>query len=263
MPEESKNPSRETRPAAASPRENTMNGKPPPKQGGSAHSLRDEGWIHGLVGRALLVVMAVEWVFLLHAGRWLSAFLVTMIIAVLIAPALFRKRLDVDIPVEFHFTAVIFMTASLYLGEVRSFYQVFWWWDIVLHASAGLLMGITGFLLVYLLNERKPAGLHMTPGFISLFAFSFAVTIGTLWEIFEFSMDRTLALNMQKPMMGDLSGLTDTMWDMIVNALGALLISLMGWRYLKRKDVFFVKSLIHNFVQKNPSLFRKRGSPGS
>lgn len=220
---------------------------------------RDEGWVNKWLGRALLAVMAAEWVFLLYAGRWLSVFLVTMIIAALVAPGIFRRKLDVDIPVEFHITAVVFMTASLYLGEVYSFYQRFWWWDMLLHTSAGLLMGVAGFLLVYLLNERREAGLHMKPGFIALFAFSFAVTIGTLWEIIEFAADQALGGNMQKPMLGDASGLTDTMWDMIVNAAGALLVSLVGWRYMMRRDIFFVRDLIRRFILKNPALFRAGG----
>ncbi|MBW6520201.1 MAG: hypothetical protein K0A99_04195 [Desulfoarculaceae bacterium] len=223
----------------------------------SKSGARDESWVHKWLGRTLLIIMGAEWFLLLLDGRWLSMFLVTMIIAALIAPTLFRRKLDVDIPVEFHFMAVIFIFASLYLGEVQSFYQRFWWWDIVLHASAGLLMGITGFLLVYLLNESKRVELHMTPGFISLFAFFFAVTIGTVWEIFEFAMDQLFGLNMQKPMLGDPSGLTDTMWDIIVNAIGAFIISFMGWRYLKRQQIFFVRNWIRRFIQKNPSLFHK------
>jgi len=119
-------------------------------------------------------------------------------------------------------------------------------------------MGIAGFLLVYLLNESKRVALHMTPGFISLFAFSFSVTIGTLWEIFEFAMDQLFGLNMQKAMLSDSSGLTDTMWDMIVNAIGALIISFLGWRYLKRQQIFFIRDWIRTFIQKNPSLFRKQ-----
>jgi hypothetical protein len=102
--------------------------------------------------------------------------------------------MDIEIPAEFHLTAVVFIFASLYLGEIQDFYHRFWWWDIALHSSAGLLMGIVGFLLVYLLNESKRVELHMTPVFISLFAFSFAVTIGTLWEIFEFTMDQLFGL---------------------------------------------------------------------
>jgi len=235
-----------------------MDNKSTPETEHIKNNAQDENRLHKWVGRTLLLIMAVEWILLLLDSRWLSMFLVSLIIAVLLAPTLFRKKLDVEIPVEFHFTAVIFMTASLYLGEVQRFYERFWWWDIVLHASAGLLMGIAGFLLVYLLNESKRVEMNMTPGFISLFAFSFSVTIGTLWEIFEFAMDQLFGLNMQKAMLGDPSGLTDTMWDMIVNAIGAFIISFMGWRYLKRKQIFFVKDWIRTFIQKNRSLFHTK-----
>lgn len=234
-----------------------MNSKETQKPEELKSGAHDESRIHKWVGWTLVSIVAVEWLFLLFNARWLSLFLVTIIMAVLIAPTIFRAKLDVEIPVEFHITAVIFIFASLYLGEIQRFYQRFWWWDIALHASAGLLMGIVGFLLVYLLNESKRVKMHMTPGFISLFAFSFAVTIGTLWEVFEFSMDQFFGLNMQKAMLGDSSGLTDTIWDMIVNAIGALIISFMGWRYLKRKQIFFVRDWIRSFVEKNPSLFKK------
>lgn len=216
-----------------------------------------ENRVHRFLVRALLLVMVVEWVVLLFRTLWLSAVLVTLIIASLLSPILFRKKMEMEIPAEFHLTAVFFIFASLYLGEIQGFYHRFWWWDIALHTSAGLLMGIVGFLLVYLLNESKRVELHMTPGFIFLFAFSFAVTIGTLWEIFEFSMDQLFGLNMQKPMRGDPSGLTDTMWDMIVNGIGAFVISFMGWRYLKRQQTFFVKDWIRTFIRKNPRMFNK------
>jgi hypothetical protein len=217
-----------------------------------------ENRIHKILISFFLILMAVEWVLLFLDERWLALFLVTLIIAALLSPVLFRKKLQIEIPAEFHITAVIFIFASFYLGEVQDFYHRIWWWDIALHASAGLLMGILGFLLIYILNESKSVDLYMTPGFIAFFAFTFAVTIGTVWEIFEFGMDQLLGTTMQKPMFGDPSGLTDTMWDMIVNAIGALVISTAGYWYLKRDKDFFVKEWIRKFVQKNPGLFRKK-----
>jgi len=219
--------------------------------------IHKENLVHRILVWVLLLVMVVELIVLLIDKSWLSAFLVTLIITTLLSPVIFRTKLEMEIPVEFHLAAVVFVFASLYLGEVQGFYHRFWWWDIALHTSAGLLMGIVGFLLVYLLNESKRIDLHMTSGFISLFAFLFAITIGTLWEIFEFFMDQFFGHNMQKPMMGDPSGLTDTMWDMIVNAIGAFIISFMGWWYLKRKRTFFVKGWIRTFVGRNPRLFKK------
>jgi hypothetical protein len=202
------------------------------------------------------VLMAIEWVLLMLDQRWLSLFLVTLIIATLFAPILFRNRLQVEIPAEFHLMAVIFIFASFYLGEVQDFYFRYWWWDIALHATAGLLMGILGFLLVYVLNESKRVELQMTPGFIAFFAFTFAVAIGAIWEIFEFGMDQIFGTLMQKPMLDDPSGLTDTMWDMIVNAIGALIISITGWWYLKRNRSFFVKDWIRKFIERNPGMFK-------
>lgn len=222
-----------------------------------------ENRIHRILVRVLLVLMILEWFLLLLDQRWLSVFLVTFIIVVLFSPILFQKRMDIEIPAEFHITAVIFIFASFYLGEIQDFYHRFWWWDIALHATAGLLMGILGFLLIYILNASERVELHMTPGFIAFFAFTFAVAIGALWEIFEFGMDQLLGTNMQKPMFDDPSGLTDTMWDMIVNAIGALIISMAGYWYLKRKRDFFVKEWIRKFIRKNPDLFRKGSKPDS
>lgn len=211
---------------------------------------------HRLIIRVLLVLMAFQWVFMLLDGRILALFLVTLIIATLLAPIIFKK-LDIEIPTEFHMAAVIFIFASLYLGEVQSFYQKLWWWDMALHTTAGLLMGMLGFLLVYLLNESSRVDLHMTAGFIAFFAFTFAVTIGTLWEIFEFGMDQVFDLNMQKEMFDDDSGLTDSMWDMIVNAFGAFIVSFTGWRYLKEKRTSFFKKWIRSFIKKYPKKFSK------
>jgi len=216
-----------------------------------------ERFVHRLLISILFFLMLIEWVLLLLRQRWLSAFLVTLIIIALLTPILFKRKLELEIPAEFHLTAVIFILASLYLGEVYDFYHQFWWWDIALHATAGLLMGILGFLLVYVLNESHRVELHMTPAFIAFFAFTFAVTVGTAWEIFEFSMDQILGTQMQKPMLGDESGLTDTMWDMIVNAVGGGVISLMGWWYLKQGQSFFVKDWIRKFIARNPGLFRR------
>lgn len=219
--------------------------------------IKGEIRVHRIFILILLIVMVLEWVFLLYSGIWLSLFLVTLIIITLFVPYIFRAKMDVEIPAEFHLMAVLFAFASLYLGEVHDFYQRLWWWDIALHTTAGLLMGVLGFLLVYILNESSRVEIYMKPGFIAIFAFTFAVTIGTLWEIFEFGIDQIFGLNMQKPMLGDPSGLTDTMWDIIVNAIGACVVSMTGWWYLKQKESFYIRSLIQKFITRNPKMFRK------
>lgn len=226
-------------------------------QSGLNNSQPDENRFHRLLVRLLLLFMSVEGAYLLYSGRWLSFFLVMLIICTLLAPILFRSHLNVVVPAEFHISAVTFSIAALYLGEVQEFYQRLWWWDVALHGTAGLLMGIIGFLMVYILNETDRVRLNMTSGFIAFFAFLFAIAIGTFWEIFEFAMDQLFNMNMQKPMLGDPSGLTDTMWDMIVNSAGALIISITGWWYLKTGQSFFVDQWIRKFINRNPGLFKK------
>ncbi len=213
--------------------------------------------IHRGVLFALQSMMLVELVLLLIDGQWFNAFLVITIMVTSLLPVVLGRHFRVYIPPEFQLLAIVFVFAALFLGEIQSYYIRYWWWDIVLHTSSGLLMGILGFLLVYVLNESENVGVHMRPRFVAFFAFLFAVTVGTLWEIFEFAMDQLAGTQMQKPMLGDTSGLTDTMWDMIVNALGALAISVLGWWYMRQQERSFIEVWIHKFVVRNPRLFRR------
>lgn len=213
--------------------------------------------IHRGVLIVLQAFMAMELVLVFYEQQWINAFLLMAIMAVSLSPAVLGRRFGVHIPSEFQLLAVIFVFAALFLGEIQSYYERIWWWDIALHTSSGLLMGILGFLLVYVLNEDERVDIHMRPRFVALFAFLFAVAVGTLWELFEFAMDQLVGTNMQKPMLGDPSGLTDTMWDMTVNMLGAMAISALGWWYMKRDERSFIEVWIGRFIERNPRLFRR------
>jgi hypothetical protein len=206
---------------------------------------------------SLHAIMALELVALVLTGAWASGVWLLAIMAVTGAPMLLGPRLPVRIPAEYELLAILFVFASLFLGEFHSYYERFWWWDIVLHSTSGLLLGIVGFLLVYVLNQNRHVGLHMRAGFVALFAFTFAVSVGVLWEILEFAADQLFGLQMQKPMLGDPSGLTDTMWDLIVDALGAALISAFGWWHMKRDRRSFIDVWTDRFVAKNPRLFSR------
>ena len=186
-------------------------------------------------------------------GRWLTAAVTLAIIVVTLLPFILKQKFDVHIPAEFEVLTVLFVYASLFLGEVHGYYIRYWWWDAVLHAGSGFLLGILGFLLVYVLNERPDIDLHMRPRFVALFAFMFSVGMGALWEIFEFAMDQLFGLNMQQ------SGLVDTMWDLIVDAIGAATISALGWIYLRTAgSSSFLERWIEAFVQANPKIFKSR-----
>lgn len=206
----------------------------------------------------LQFVLFLEVLAALLTGRWFTGFFTALIIVVTFLPVLLERRFRIHIPPELQLLAIAFVFASLFLGEVRDYYTRFWWWDIALHTSSGVLLGILGFLLVHIMNETERIEVHMKPGFVAFFAFLFALGVGALWEIFEFAMDTLFGMNMQKAMLGDPSGLTDTMWDLIVDALGALAISLLGWRYLSNpQQASFLERWIGTFVERNPRFFRR------
>ena len=175
--------------------------------------------IHLRLTLALQVILVIGIVAAIWEQQWLASVITSGIILVTLVPLFLSKRFRVFIPLEFVLLAITFVFASVFLGEVHGYYVRFWWWDLVLHASSGFLLGVIGFLLVYILNETEDIDVHMKPGFVAFFAFLFAVGIGALWKIFEFSMDSFFGTNMQKEMLGDPSGLTDTMWDLIVDTL--------------------------------------------
>jgi uncharacterized membrane protein YjdF len=228
----------------------------PPAPDAPDHAQDRAARIHWWVVSILQVIMAVGFVGALYEQQWLNALVIAGIITLMFVPGPLQRRLKLRIPPEFELLALVFVFAALFLGEVRDYYARYWWWDIALHTSSGLLLGILGFLLVYVLNEDDRIDLHMQPRFVALFAFVFAVAVGALWEIFEFAMDQVFGLNMQKPMLGDPSGLTDTMWDLIVDTLGAAVISLAGWWYMHRRERSFIEGWIRKFIERNPRLFR-------
>jgi uncharacterized membrane protein YjdF len=208
---------------------------------------------HLVILAAIQLVMGVQLIILLVRGEWLQVFTVAAVMALTLAPVLFR--LPVRIPSEIQIVALVFVFATLFLGEVRGYYERFWWWDVALHTSSGLLLGLLGFMFVYILNEDRHVDLHMRPGFVALFAFFFAVGIGALWEIFEFGMDQFAGTDMQPPTRSDPSGLSDTMHDLIVDTIGAAVVSIAGWRYLVRARASRVDNWAQRFIERNPQIF--------
>lgn len=180
--------------------------------------------------------------------RWTVLFVSLLALFLTFSPKIFERRFKVDIPIEIEIFAVIFIYAAIFLGEVRGYYTRFWWWDIILHSASALAIGFIGFMILYVLY--KGDRIKASPRTIALFTFFFAVGIGAIWEIFEFSMDQIFGLNMQK------SGLQDTMWDLIVDSAGALLASFIGYFYIKRGKGFFVDGILEKFVRDNPHLFK-------
>jgi len=211
--------------------------------------------IHTRLTAALQVILIVGLILSLYEKQWVNALMILGILFLSYIPDILGKRMQIYIPPQFQMLAILFVFASVFLGEIRGFYFRYFWWDTMLHTWSGLLQGIFGFLLVYLLNENKDADLFMKPRFVAFFSFVFAVATGAVWEIFEFLMDTFFGLNMQKPMLGDPSGLTDTISDMVVNTLGAAIISVLGYFYLIKTEDYWLERWIHRFIESNPRLF--------
>lgn len=212
---------------------------------------RIRGPVHQRVTVGLQLVLVAGAALAVWQQQWLAAATTLGILVVTLLPLALGRRFAVFIPAEFEALAVVFVFASLFLGEVRGYYARFWWWDAALHTASGFLLGILGFLLVYVLNEKEEIDLHMKPGFVAFFAFVFAVGMGALWEIFEFAMDSFFGLNMQK------SGLVDTMWDLIVDTVGAAVIAVLGYGWLKTAGTHsFLERWIEDLVRSNPRIFR-------
>lgn len=231
-----------------------------PITGATESSADVAGRLYWVLLAILQTIMLVQMVLLVRVGQWPTALQVVIIMGLTLAPVILGPRLPVRIPSEFQMLAIMFVFASLFLGEIRNYYELIWWWDAGLHASSGLLFGIVGFLLVYVLNENERVDMSLHPRFVALFAFAFAMAVGALWEVFEFAMDQTFGLQMQKPRLGDPSGLTDTMWDLAFDAIGAVLISVFGWWYMIHDQRSFIENWIRKFNADNGALFRHHRS---
>ncbi len=161
---------------------------------------------------------------------------------VMMIPSAIERRFCVDIPNRMEVIYFIFLYCAIYLGEVRNFYYIIPHWDTILHAFSGAMLGALGFSLVIILNDAEKVKFDLSPFFISLFAFCFALAMGAVWEIYEFTFDGLLSLNMQKFALADgtkLIGheaLRDTMKDIIVDALSALSIAVIGYYSMKESE---------------------------
>jgi hypothetical protein len=154
-----------------------------------------------------------------------------------------EKKQNIDIPDILEIVILIFIYAGIFLSVQFDLYYTLFWWDDLLHALSGIIMGFIGFLFVYKVNYKF--SMDISPLLIAVFSFTFAVTLGVMWEILEFSADVFLGSAHQKwdlheteKLLGKIyqgSGLRDTMSDLIVDSIGALITSFFTYFMYKSK----------------------------
>ncbi len=167
---------------------------------------------------------------------WLTAFAGAVVLLLTFAPAIIERKLRLTLPVEFTLVTCVFLYASFILGEVRDFYERIWWWDLALHGLSALTIGVIGFLSIYVFWMTRRV--RVAAGWIATITFAIAVSVGTVWEIFEFLMDWYFGFEMQS------SGHLDTMTDLIINAIGAAIAAAFGYFYVYDKDSDIVRRML-------------------
>ena len=206
------------------------------------------------------------------AGNSENAFTCLLSLFLLYLPSIIERKLEMRLPTALEITVVVFIFASEILGEIACFYVTVPFWDKAMHTVSGFIYAAVGYSMADILNRDHRISFQLSPVFLAVVAFCFSMTIGALWEIFEFSVDVLLNKDMQKdtvlheitsvaldPTRSNIPitisgirdtvvngqslglggyldiGLHDTMQDLIVNMIGALVFSVGGFFQQKRK----------------------------
>ena len=211
-----------------------------------------------------------------------SAFICLLVLFLFMLPFIIQKNFGICLPSTLEIIILLFIFAAEILGELQSYFIQYPYWDTMLHTTNGFLCAAVGFSLIDILNRDAKIKFTLSPVYVALAAFCFSMTIGVLWEFFEFGMDRLFHMDMQKDTIvhtissvmldptnsnipitidgitsvavngRDLGftgyldiGLYDTMEDLFVNFIGATVFSVIGYFYLKhRGEGKFAKAFI-------------------
>jgi len=208
--------------------------------------------------RILIIICMVKELF---SNNIENVLLCLLSLVLFMLPAFIEKKFKIELPTALEVTVFLFIFAAEILGTINNFYNIFPRFDDMLHTINGFLAASVGFSLIYLLNNNI-TNFKLSPFFVSLFAFCFSMTIGVVWEFYEYSMDSIFNMNTQKDtivyelngienidytlvysdnnevkLSGYLDiGIHDTMHDLIVNFIGALVYCILGYSYLHNKE---------------------------
>lgn len=247
-----------------------------------------------LVYSALRVLVVGMMVLQIFNKNYQNVFLCILTLILMIMPSVVQATFKVEFPSLLEIIILLFIFSAEILGEISAFYIKFQYWDTILHTLNGFLCAAIGFSLVEIMNDNKKLKFELSPLFMAIVAFCFSMTIGVLWEFFEFAMDTFYHLDMQKDTIihsissvaldmtktntpvtienitdvvvngqslsinGYLDiGLFDTMFDLIVNFIGAAVFSILGFFYVKYKDT---KSFVNGLIPESWSEEKKAGA---
>ena len=234
-----------------------------------------------IVYSVLRIMVIVMMILQLFNQNYENVFLCLLTLFLMIVPSVLQVTFKVEFPSGLEIIILLFIFAAEILGEISSFYIYFPHWDTILHTLNGFLCAALGVSLVEILNKDKRIPFQLSPFFMAMVSFCFSMTIGVLWEFFEFGMDMLVGLDMQKdtvirqitttyldPTKQNLRvllpnitqtavngeslgiegyldiGLIDTMEDLLVNFIGAFLFALLQYIYGKHGDKRIFKSLV-------------------
>ena len=220
----------------------------------------------------LRLIVVAELVLSILRGEYESAFICLLVLILFILPFFIQQNFGIQLPTTLEIIILLFIFAAEILGELEGYFITYPNWDTMLHTTTGFLCAATGFALIDILNRNSRIKFHLSPIYVALAAFCFSMTVGVLWEFFEFGMDRLFHLDMQKDTVvqsitsvmldptnsntpitidgihsvavngNDLGfdgyldiGLYDTMEDLIVNFIGAVTFSVIGYFYIKHR----------------------------
>lgn len=212
-------------------------------------------------------------------GDYYNVFLCGLTLVLFMIPAFVEHRLHIDVPNTLEIIILLFIFSAEILGEIQEYYLIFPFWDTMLHTMNGFLMAAIGIAMVDILNRSRKFKVRLSPAFVALVAFCFSMTVGVVWEFFEYGMDLFFHTDMQKdtwintiysvslnpegrnvaqqvivdsvvvngeawPGYLDI-GLHDTMKDLLVNFVGAVIFSVIGALYIMgRGKGWFAKKFI-------------------
>lgn len=150
--------------------------------------------------RALVIICAIDQA---RNGNWNNVFMCALTLILFTFPQLFSRTFKIELPQTLEIIVYLFIFAAEICGEIQNFYGFFPHWDTILHTLNGFICAAIGFSLIDLLNQSDKFYINMSPLFVALVSFCFSMTVGVLWEFFEFTADYYFMQDMQKDRIVD------------------------------------------------------------